>query len=157
MKKKRKLWNLRRIFLGTVGLILILLLVVVVLPNVYLALTYFNIPANLPSYQGIQQVVIDGRQDELCIQTQIPSSTLAFLRIKVVVEDSVVPFQELDIQRTQLPNLLGGYEVDIVCTPLELTSGVHVVQIISRPSVFHEYSTDVKIHVTEDGLIQQFK
>ncbi len=143
-----------KVYRWTLGVIVALLAAAFVLPNIYLMSSYFNIPNDIPLNLSNHVVVINDRQQDLCVQTQLPSNTIQSLRIKFVIDETVVPYWQLNLQNTLLPNIMGGGTSTIVCTTPELQPGVYQLLVITQPSIFNVYGTRLEFEITHDGFVR---
>lgn len=152
MNKKKDIQP--KVFKWTLGVIVAFLATVFVLPNIYLMSSYFSIPNNIPLNLSNRIVVINDRQQDLCVQTQLPSNTIQSLRIKLVIDETVVPYWQLNLQHTLLPNMMSGGTSTIVCTTPVLQPGIYQLLIITQPSIFNVYGTRLEFEITQDGFVR---
>jgi hypothetical protein len=156
MKLNRQPAIVRRLIKAAfIGLILILVLLYV-LPNVFMALTYFLVPSDTLPPSGGRLVVLAGRDDEVCVATHLVGTSdtvFAPLRSKFLIDGQIVPFWNLDVYYDVTVPFDPTFREDVVCIKPNLAPGEHTIQVVNR-NWLDTHSVTHYFQVTEDGLVQ---
>ena len=130
------------------------ILLLYILPNLFMAGTYFLIPGDTLPRFGARLPGWVNNDQEVCVITYLTGTSVTVipaLRAKFIVDGQIVPFWNLEIRGYRDP-FDPTFEEDIVCMKPDLTPGAHEIRVVRR-NWTDTHSITLPFQVTENGSV----